>query len=448
MEEECILIVEDDAIAQLTLTQHLRDLGFSCSIAVNNGKDALAALAQRTIALVFLDVQIIGEWDGIDTARRIQGQQPDLPLVFLTANTDRNTLAQLRALHPHAVIRKPYDRQTLRDTFQGVLDSSGQPEAAPASLSPDFTAPEAGVSLTDAQGRLVAVNPAFCKIHCCSAAEATGRIFTDYFPEDIRKFALSLHREFMEGSTEEGDGVWTIVDQQGEPREVTISVSRFSLSDDQCYKASTFVETDRQKRDAFVREVHHRVKNHLNVSSGLLYLQAEKIKNRPEIYSLFWKSMSRIKAMSLIHEQLYTRDHYASIDLSQYLPLLVDTIRTSFQDKHDVQLHVDSEPIEVEVDQAVACGLIINELVTNSLTHAFVPPSPDAAVRIESSVHQDTITLTVRDNGTGLPNALNLKTADTLGAQLIRTLTEQLNGSLDISSAPQHGVSVSLSFSQ
>ena len=462
MKDDCILIVEDDAVAQLTLAQYLQDLGFPCSVAVNNGRDAMKTIEENAVVLAFLDVRIMGAWDGVVTAQHIHEKQPDLPLVFLTANTDRTTIARIRDVHPYSIIRKPYDRQTLLDTLQGALRHQVVPEAQPEELSlpslPIFSTPDIGISLTDAQGVIVSVNQEFCRIHRCIPSEAVGHTFTDYFPEDIRKFAQMLHREFIEGRTEEGGGEWTVIDQYGNPREVTTTISRLSLNEKQPYKITTFVDDSPRKKsaeelrklieekDAFAREIHHRVKNNLNVISGLFYLQAEKIKDRPEVYSLFQESITRIKTMSIIHEQLYTYENYATIDLSKYIPLLTDTIRSTFQDNDYILLNTDITSIPLDVDQAVACGLVINEVLTNCYKYAFARRPSDAAISVQGSVHQDTVTLTVKDNGVGLPEDVAIEETNTLGFQLAKTLAEQLNGTLEVQSVPQQGTSVCLMF--
>ena len=461
MEDEYILIVEDDAIAQLTLAQYLQDLGFPRSLAVNNGKDAIEAIKENVVTLALLDIRIMGEWDGVATAQRIKENQPDLPLVFLTANTDRNTMERAQEVHPYSIIRKPYDRKTLLEVIGGALNYhvvAEAPEEEP--LQPSFRvfeAPETGVSLTDAQGTLVSVNREFCNIHHCTESEAVGRPFTDYFPENIRKFAYTLHQDFMEGHTDEGGGEWTVVGQHGAPKEVSIKVSRLSL-ENQHYKVSTFVDVSQQKKeakklrkvleekDAFAREIHHRVKNNLNVISGLFYLQAEKIKERPDVYGLFQESISRIKTMSIIHEQLYNYEEYATINLGKYVQLLAETIRSTFRDTDQVSLKVRVEPIQLDVDQAVACGLIINEVMTNSLKYAFNRPQPHPEIAIKGTVRNHTITLRIQDNGIGLPESSNTEEAKTLGIQLIKTLADQLHAQLNIQSAPKQGTSVSLTF--
>lgn len=459
--DDCILIVEDDAIAQLTLARYLKDLGFPRSLAVNNGREAVAMADQHSVALAFLDIRIMGDWDGIDTAYQMKQHWPNLPLVFVTANTDRDTLERARNVHPHAIIHKPYDRQVLMKTISNALNyqatnpTSTDPTAAPL---PPVRAPEVGVSVTDESGTLVSVNQTFCDLHQCSQTEALGRPFTDFFPENIRGFAANLHQEFMRGSTDEGSGTWTVLDQQGEPREVNISVQRALLSGDAAFKITTFVDTAPQKKaaerlqkvlaekDAFAREIHHRVKNNLNVISGLFYLQSESIKDQPNVYHLFQESISRVKAMSIIHDQLYDHEEYATIELSRYVPLLTSTIRSTYRDNEGVALTVDVAPIQLDVDQAVACGLIINELLTNCFKYAFQHSPKLPKITVSGSVEGDLVSLVVQDNGEGLPPNFNLEQASTLGIQLVKTLTKQLNGQLEVHSEPQQGTRVRLDF--
>ena len=460
--DDCILIVEDDAIAQLTLARYLKDLGFPRSLSVNNGREAVEVADKHAVALAFLDIRIMGDWDGIDTARQMKQNWPNLPLVFLTANTDRDTLKRARNVRPHAIIHKPYDRHVLIKAISGALNypaTDAEPEATAHSPLPLPRGPEIGVSVTDAAGTLLSVNEPFCALHRCSESEALGQPFTRFFPENIRGFAANIHREFMEGTTHEGGGPWTIVDQHGTPKEVSLNVHRASLDGGRAVKITTFVDTLPQKReaerlqqvlaekDAFAREIHHRVKNNLNVISGLFYLQSENIKDQPEVYNLFQESVSRVKAMSIIHEQLYDHEEYATIELSQYVPLLISAIRSTYQGAEDVLLSVDVAAIQLDVDQAVACGLIINELLTNCFKYAFRhQPARPPEVAVRGSVAGKRLTLAVQDNGEGLPRSFDLEQVNTLGIQLIKTLSKQLNGQLEVQSTPQQGTNFQLTF--
>lgn len=457
-----ILIVEDDAVAQLTLAQYLVDLGFPDAVVVNNGKDALTALEEnKDIALTFLDIRIMGEWDGIATAQRIKKIHPQLPLVFLTASTDQETFRRAQHVDPFSIIRKPYDHDTLRlvvsEALHHPVEARIPKKASALPSAPALVTPDVGVSVVNAEGVIVSTNAEFCRIHRCTEAEATNRVFTDFFPKNIRKFTARLYRDFLAGNTEEGDGLWTIVDQRGASKQVSLTLSRLLLSHQQQYVVSTFIDVSQQqedaerlesvleKKDAFAREIHHRVKNNLNVISGLFYLQAEKIKDRPDVYHLFQESISRIKVMSVIHEQLYNYENYTTIDLSRYVQLLADSVQSTYQHANYVTLRVTMDPIELDVDRAVACGLILNEIMTNSLKYAFPQRSADAQVLIKGTCHHRVITLTVKDNGIGLPQGFDINQAKTLGIQLIKTLIKQLGGFIEVQN-DSPGVSVCLRF--
>lgn len=463
MNDDQILIVEDDAIAQLTLAQYLKDLGFPHSLAVNNGRDAVKAVEHRDIAMAFLDIRIMGDWDGIDTAHRIREQEPELPLVFLTANTDRGTMKRAQQVHPHAVVQKPYDRKILlrvmgealshrEDKLVPVVESNTLPASASLTM-------KSGLSVTDPRGKIISVNPEFCRIHACTESEAVGAFFTRYLPEDIRSFAQAIHREFVEKRTNEGGGRWTILDQLGTSKEVDVEVQRVPVEDGTFYKISMYTDVAQQQqedenlrkiiaeKDAFAREIHHRVKNNLNVILGLFYLQSEQIKDQPDVYGLFQESMSRIKTMSIIHEQLYNHEEYATIDLGKYITLLSGTIRTTYVSTvAEVSLEVEVDTINIDVDKAVACGLIINELLSNSFKYAFgetVRPQ----IEIKGAQRMGVVNLELQDNGVGLPPDFDLDQASTLGIRLIKTLTQQLGGQISVENAAPRGTRAKLSFS-
>ena len=462
MNEDRILIVEDDAIAQLTLAQYLKDLGFPRSLAVNNGRDAIKAVKQHEISMAFLDIRIMGDWDGIDTAHRIRESQPELPLVFLTANTDRGTMKRAQQVHPHAVVHKPYDRKVLLKVVDEALshheseqDSIVDQEDALLS-APSVV--KTGLSVTDAQGTIISVNSEFCRIHNCTQSEAIGESFTRYLPENIRGFAQTMHRDFISERTNEGGGRWTALTLDGSAKEVDIEVQRVSVGNGDCCKVSMYTDVAQrtekaenlqkiiEEKDAFSREIHHRVKNNLNVILGLFYLQSEQIKDQPDVYGLFQESMSRIKTMSIIHEQLYNHEEYATIDLDHYITLLSDTICTTFaHDNPQVSLEVAIETIKIDVDKAVACGLVVNELLTNSLKYAF-DKIEHPQITIDGMQKDGIVNLRLQDNGIGLPSNFDIDQANTLGIQLVKTLTQQLNGQVDVQKASPHGTLIHLSF--
>jgi PAS domain S-box-containing protein len=187
-----------------------------------------------------------------------------------------------------------------------------------------------------------------------------------------------------------------------------------------------------EEKIALLKEVHHRVKNNLQVIISLLNLQATRIQNR-EVLDTLEETRNRVRSMSLLHETLYRSQNMARVNLAQYVETLcAHLFRTYGRRVSNVELVNRLLPIELSPDQAVPCGLIVNELVTNALKYAF----PEARKgRIVIELHQmenKRLALTVADNGVGLPVDLNIQEAQTLGLQLVVMLTGQLHGSVDI----------------
>jgi PAS domain S-box-containing protein len=464
MQDTTILIVEDDAIAQLTFLQYLRDLGYEKAVTVNNGPDALKTIQSSSVDLVFLDIRIRGEMDGVDTAKKIREKNSDLPLIFLTASTDRQTMQRAMDCQPYSIIHKPYDLTTLQESISGALnykiyhDKVNQLNSRHM-LDQILETADVGICVTNDQGRFVKVNKAYCAIYGYSEQELIGQLFTIVLPENIRKYAETLHREYLAGETEESNGEWQAVDKQGNPKDVYVTAGRLITEEGQRYKITTVTDITERKedvrkltqaldeKDSYAREIHHRVKNNINIISGLLYLQAEKVKDRPFVYDLFHESISRIKSLSLIHEQLYRNDNYTSINLKEYVHSLVSNVESTFREKaQQVRTTQEISAIPLDVDKAIACGLVVNEVLTNSFKYAF-PSKKEltlAQICIQAYAEEGTTHVVMSDNGVGLPAEFDLEKSNSLGFQLITNLTQQLNGKLELSS--QEGTRVHLQF--
>jgi two-component sensor histidine kinase len=191
-----------------------------------------------------------------------------------------------------------------------------------------------------------------------------------------------------------------------------------------------------KEKEMLLKEVHHRVKNNLQVISSLLSLQSQKIHDR-RLLEIFTESRHRIQSMALIHEQLYRTSNFYSIQMDEYAKNLVQNLlRTYGGPTRKVDLVVRGKVSGLNINKAVPCGLIINEIVSNSLKHAF-PPSFRKSPRINVSMRLSEakeVHLTVKDNGIGLPEGFTMKKNDSLGMELIRIITEdQLQGKVRIS---------------
>lgn len=186
-----------------------------------------------------------------------------------------------------------------------------------------------------------------------------------------------------------------------------------------------------EEKDVLLREIHHRVKNNLQIVSSLLSLQSRYIE-QPETIEMFKESQSRIKSMALIHEKLYQTGDLTRINLEEYVEELVaDLFRSYSVNSHLITYKIISDNILLDINTAIPCGLIINELVTNSIKHAFTG-TQTGEITIELNCKDENFIMNVQDNGIGFPEDLNLDDIKTLGLQLVTSLTKQLEGSIEL----------------
>jgi two-component sensor histidine kinase len=190
----------------------------------------------------------------------------------------------------------------------------------------------------------------------------------------------------------------------------------------------------RAREKALLKEVHHRVKNNLQVITSLLRLESGRSADAG-VRTVLGEMQDRILSMALLHETLYRSGSFASIDLARYVTQLAQQIFRSQTPSPAIMLRVQAEPTSIELDQAIPCGLLVNELVSNALKHGF--PGRDhgqvllTLARVGTELHLD-----VTDNGIGLPADFDTKRAASLGLQLVSDLTRQLRGTLHVGPGP------------
>ena len=190
-----------------------------------------------------------------------------------------------------------------------------------------------------------------------------------------------------------------------------------------------------QDKEMLMKEIHHRVKNNLMVISSLLSLQSKYIKDE-ESKEIFRESQNRAQSMALIHERLYRSTDMKSIDFADYIRSLTrDLFNTYSTQLGRVDLKMDVEDVEVDINNAVPLGLIINEMVTNSLKYAF-PDDREGTISISFYKEKDEYLLEVRDDGIGIPEEFEVEKNDSLGMMLINSLTSQISGQLEMERSP------------
>lgn len=292
----------------------------------------------------------------------------------------------------------------------------------------------------NAAGRITDVNAATEKITGMSRQQLIGSDFADYVtePEMARKGYLKV---FAQGQIV--DYPLAIRHASGAITEVLYNASLYRDEDGKVLgvfaAARDITERKRteeallrsvKEKEVMLKEIHHRVKNNMQVVYSLLNLQAKSIGD-PAVRAMFEESRNRVSSMSLIHEKLYRSADLAFIDFKEYLQSLLAGIADTYH-RPDVTCAVDMAPLALDINAGIPCGLIVNELASNSLKHAF-PEGRQGTITIginQNSTGQNV--LTVADNGIGFPAGLDFKNTASLGLQLVTVLSGQLNGVIEL----------------
>ena len=191
------------------------------------------------------------------------------------------------------------------------------------------------------------------------------------------------------------------------------------------------LQTSLKEKEVLLQEVHHRVKNNMQVMISLINLQCEKIEDK-HICDMFNKTVDRINSMALVHKQLYKSKDFSKVDINKYINSIAENLFVSHGvDTTKISLKIGKNDIALSLDSAISCGLIINELITNSLKYAF-PENRKGEIRVEFGYLGDgQLEMRVSDDGVGMPTNFDFRDSDTLGVQIVNALAEhQLRGTV------------------
>ena len=325
-----------------------------------------------------------------------------------------------------AVQTRTVELQTTKERVEAILNNS-----------PD------GILLIDTTGKIEQCNTISTSMFKYDMSELTGKsiyelidpsnveIFQDQITKCINnqqstRFQITVKTSHQ--STFDGGVALAIVETVGPTVALVCSIRDISDS----VRAEERIKASLQEKEVLLREIHHRVKNNLQVISSLLDLQAGYTGDA-KATELLLESQNRVRTMALVHERLYQSQDLAQIDFSTYLKELTTTLFNSYRiDGNRIGLEVYSDMIYLDIDRAIPCGLIINELVSNALKHAF-PENRQGLISVQlKSADQKQYTVIVSDNGIGLPKELDLHRTETLGLQLVSGLAVQLDATIGL----------------
>lgn len=344
------------------------------------------------------------------------------------------------------------DWNTLRDKIIGLGESSIQKSYYPE-LQKRLAELERFRSLLDEtndhifllnipSGRFSDVNKSASERFGLNSKEVSPMSIHDLVDrEEIEKFS-KLFNQLADKSQDRNTFYSVFLDSDGHKIPVEISASTVNFSDElyivmvvrditERKEAENKIKKSLEEKKVLLREIHHRVKNNMQIISSLLNLQATYTDDE-KVVDILMESQNRVKSMAMIHEKLYKSTELARIDFKDYIYQLTIYLRQSYVYMNSsIKIETEVDDIHLNIDTAVPCGLIINELVTNSIKHGF-PNGMPGLIRVKLSESNGEYTLSVKDNGVGFPETIDFRNTDTLGLQLITNLVLQLDGTVDV----------------
>jgi PAS domain S-box-containing protein len=226
---------------------------------------------------------------------------------------------------------------------------------------------------------------------------------------------------------------------------VVIEVSGIAHDVTEKKNAQQRMEQSLKEKEVLLKEVHHRVKNNMQVISSILNLQSSYVSDDYAL-SLLKESQNRIKTMAYIHESLYQNKSFTSVNFSDYIATLSNNIIQSYSvSEEKVKLVLNLEKINLNLDNSIPTGLIVNELITNAIKHAF-PSGTKGFINVNLKSENNTVYLEVKDNGVGFDSNVDFRNTNSLGLQLVSTLIDQIEGDLKFKSEKDKGTEVLITF--
>ncbi len=303
------------------------------------------------------------------------------------------------------------------------------------------------VYVKDEQSRFLVANKTMARrVGYPSPDALIGKTDEDVYPPDVAKKTLAEDAEILKTGKPIIKKESIIFDKSKKRKIINLS-TKIPLKDNQGKmtglvgtgrditeqrKAEERIERNLHEKELLLKEIHHRVKNNLTIITSLLNLQTDRIIRKEDALKALNESRDRVYSMALVHEKLYKSEDFASVDMQAYIHDITRQLVQSHQTGNNIKVNIEAGQARLDINTAIPCGLILNEIITNSFKHAF-PEGRDGELHITFAKKKGGLfLLRIADNGIGLPTNFDIDASDTLGMTLIKLLSDQLSAELAI----------------
>ncbi len=440
-----VLLVEDDEGTAELMRRTLLRSGYAVEVApgVRTGLAALRGEEQKAYDALLLDYQLPdGEpWQLADAA---QARVPQVPVVFVTAMSEEGVAIEAVRRGFADYVKKTagfwnelpavLERVARLNRLKGRLDEASAMMSAIVEHSSDLVAVASG------EGRLVYLSPACRTLLGMHAEQLVGHTWTELVAPEDRELLLNMlaeasgnpgHISTLRCGRKDGSFAWmearVALLQATSSAQPMIVLTLHDVTAQREHEEQ--MQSSLRDKEVLLREIHHRVKNNLQVIQSLLKMRARSLR-AGETRTAIEATVQRVHAMALVHERLYQREDLVRLSLKDYLQdLFKGVLASSSATPGQIQLDLDTEDIPLSLDMAIPFGLLVNELLCNCLKHGF-PGGRRGRVAISIQRVAEAVRLVCRDDGVGLPANFDPAASRSMGLKLAESLARQLGGTL------------------
>jgi PAS domain S-box-containing protein len=297
------------------------------------------------------------------------------------------------------------------------------------------------VLIADSNGEIEWVNDGFVRMIGLSKEAVNGKKLSEInvysnIEQEMKEAITNRHSRIFQSNvtTHNLQNIWLsstltpIIGDDDVVRKIVVVDTDFTKTKNM----QNQIEASLKEKDVLLKEIHHRVKNNLQIIISLLNLQSGYIKDEYTLKAV-QDGQNRVRSMALVHEKFYQAEELTEIDFGEYVSKLCQYLYQSYGDKTDrIQLKVTGDHVGLDMDTAMPCGLLVNEIVSNSYKYAF-PGNSTGTISIDLKKEDKKVTIRMSDSGVGLPESFDIDRSESLGMQLIQALTSQLDGEVKVS---------------